>query len=107
MVKYTYHNVNPSGCYEHTQFYRDSKRISNDEICDLLNNVFSEPAEGKEIIVEKDIDNGIVKTKDIIHDLIKIKKEAMEIDNEVIYLLADHIEDLIHKIRYGGFELER
>lgn len=102
MVEYTYSKVNPSGCELIVQFYRDGKRISYDEICTLLNDVSNNPAE-----VEKSIVDGNIKTKDMIKDLVKIKNEAMEIDNEVIYLLADHLENLIHKIRYGGIEIER
>ncbi len=102
MVEYTYSKVNPSGCELIVQFYRDGKRISYDEICVLLNNVSDNPAEGKKSIVDEN-----VKTTDMIKDLVKIKNEAMEIDNEVIYLLADHLESLIHKIRYGGIKIER
>ena len=102
MVEYTYQKVNPSGCELIVQFYRDGKRISYDEICTLLNNVSYNPAE-----VEKSIVDENIKTKDMIKDLVKIKDEAMEIDNERIYLLADHLENLINKIRYGGIEIER
>lgn len=102
MVEYTYSKVNPSGCELIIQFYRDGKRISYDEICTLLNNVSDNPTEGKKFIVDEN-----VKVTDMIKDLVKIKNEAMEIDNEVIYLLADHLENLIHKIRYGGMKIER
>lgn len=44
----------------------------------------------------------VVQLKNILKDLVLIKKYAFEKDDERIYLCADHIERELHMLRYGG-----
>lgn len=37
-MTYTQSIINPTGCGEYTQFYKDNKRVSNEYVCETLNN---------------------------------------------------------------------
>ena len=49
---------------------------------------------------------GLIKIKDLLNDIALLKKYAIEVDSEPIYLCADHIEEQLNKLRYGDHELE-
>lgn len=49
---------------------------------------------------------GIIKLTDLLKDIALIKKYSFEVDNEEIYLCADHIEQQLNNLRYGDFQLE-
>ena len=122
MVEYTYSKVNPSGCGEYTQFYKDGKRISYEEICNRLNEQEEEIEELKEDItdyenvvfghktVEKSAEIGVIKLTDLLKNLSLIKKYNFEnvYCDEKIYLCADYIEKELLKLRYSNnFILEK
>lgn len=46
---------------------------------------------------------GVVSIRQLLRDLVLIKKYAMDKNDEPIYLCADHIEQQLNKLRYGNF----
>lgn len=48
----------------------------------------------------------VVNIKDLIRELVLIKKYALEKDDERIYLCADHIERELHMANYGNAIIE-
>ena len=102
---YSYQKVNPSGCGEYTQFYKDGKRISYEEICNRLNE------QQEDMIVEKSSDEKMVyliSLTDLLKNLALIKKYNFETvyNDEKIYLCADYIEKELLKLRYSDARLE-
>ena len=120
---YSYQKVNPSGCGEYTQFYKDGKRISYEEICNRLNEQQEEIKELKEDItdyenvvfgyktIEKSSDEKmvyVISLTDLLKNLALIKKYNFETvyNDEKIYLCADYIEKELLKLRYSDARLE-
>lgn len=102
---YSYQKVNPSGCGEYTQFYKDGKRISYEEICNRLNE------QQEDMIVEKSSDEKmvyVISLTDLLKNLALIKKYNFETvyNDEKIYLCADYIEKELLKLRYSDARLE-
>lgn len=102
---YSYQKVNPSGCGEYTQFYKDGKRISYEEICNRLNE------QQEDMIVEKSSDEKmvyVINLTDLLKNLALIKKYNFETvyNDEKIYLCADYIEKELLKLRYSDARLE-
>ena len=102
---YSYQKVNPSGCGEYIQFYKDGKRISYEEICNRLNE------QQEDMIVEKSSDEKmiyVISLTDILKNLALIKKYNFETvyNDEKIYLCADYIEKELLKLRYSDAKLE-
>lgn len=46
---------------------------------------------------------GVVSIRQLLRDLVLIKKYAMDKNDEPIYLCADNIEQQLNKLRYGNF----
>lgn len=46
---------------------------------------------------------GVVSIRQLLRDLVLIKKYAMDKNDEKIYLCADNIEQQLNKLRYGNF----
>lgn len=102
---YSYQKVNPSGCGEYTQFYKDGKKISYEEICNRLNE------QQEDMIVEKSSDEKmvyVINLTDLLKNLALIKKYNFETvyNDEKIYLCADYIEKELLKLRYSDARLE-
>lgn len=102
---YSCQKVNPSGCGEYTQFYKDGKRISYEEICNRLNE------QQEDMIVEKSSDEKmvyVINLTDLLKNLALIKKYNFETvyNDEKIYLCADYIEKELLKLRYSDARLE-
>lgn len=46
---------------------------------------------------------GVVSIRQLLRELVLIKKYAMDKNDEPIYLCADNIEQQLNKLRYGNF----
>ena len=46
---------------------------------------------------------GVVSIRQLLRDLVLIKKYAMDKNDEKIYLCADNIEQQLNELKYGNF----
>ena len=87
-MTYTQSRVNPSGCGEYTQFYKDKKRVSNEYVCETLNGQEEKIKELETTII--DLKNRVEQKQ---YELDKVE-EDLALTNKVLWNDAEELHNL-------------